>query len=152
MAAPNFNDILSKTVESVERPALPPTGHYVMNINRVPTMVEREKFDVIDVPFVGVSAGDDVDPDLLAGYGSVSSVSARRSFMFDKEDKARFDRTLFSLKTFLEKHLGIDPSLSIKEALNECVNKKCMVEIGYRPDGNDPSIMYTDVKSTSAIE
>lgn len=152
MAAPNFNEILGQAVESIERPALPPTGHYVMQINSIPKMESRDKWDVIDVPLKGVRASDDVDADMLREYGAVTSVVGRVSFMFDKEDKAAFDQTLFRLKNFLEKHVGVDAGLSIKEALNECVNKQVLAEINYRPDKNDPSILYTNVKSTAAVE
>jgi hypothetical protein len=153
MAAPNFNDILSQTIESVERPALPPMGHYVMNINSIPRMDStKEKWDIIEFPLKGVRASDDVDPDMLKEYGAATSVTARLSFMFDKEDAASFDQTRFRLKTFLENHVGVDPALSIKEALNDCVNKQILVEINYRPDKADPSILYVNVKSTAAVE
>lgn len=152
MSAPNFNDILDQTVESVERPALPPMGHYIMVINSVPRMDTRDPWDVVDFPLKGVRATDDVDPDLLKEYGSPTSVTARHSFMFNKEDAASFDQTKFRLKNFLEKTLGIDPTLTMKEALNASVNKQLLVEINYRPDKTDPSIMYTNVKSVAAVE
>lgn len=152
MAAPNFNEILGQAIESIERPALPPTGHYVMVIPSIPKMDTRDRWDVIDISLKGVRAGDDVDADMLKEYGAVSSVIGRVSFMFDKEDAAAFDQTRFRLKTFLEKHVGVDPSLSIKEALNDCVNKQVMAEINYRADKNDPSILYVNVKSTAAVE
>lgn len=151
MSAPDFTSILNETVESVERPALPPLGTYVMSIPTVPKMDSRDRWDVIDIAVKGVSIGDDVDPDLMKAYGAVSSVTARISFMFDKEDKAAFEQTHFRLKTFLENHLGIDPKLTLKEALNAAVNKQCLVEISYRADKNDPSIMYTNVKRTAPL-
>lgn len=152
MSVPNFNDILNQTIESVERPALPPTGHYVMVISAVPRMDSRDKWDIIDFPLKGVRADDDVDPDLMKEYGAATSVTARQSFMFDKEDAASFDQTRFRLKKFLEDTLGIDPALTMKEALNAAVNKQVLVEINYRPDKNDPSILYTNVKSVAAVE
>jgi hypothetical protein len=148
----DFNNILNETIETVERPPIPPGGHYLMVVNAVPKITDREQYQIVDVFLKGVSAGDDVDPDLLKEYGKVDSVTARRSFIFNKEDNAAFQQTKFRLETFLFDHLGIELGVSLKEALNASVNKKVLVEIGARPDKEDPTVLYTDVKSTAKAE
>lgn len=148
----DFNNILNETIETVERPPLPPAGHYEMVVNALPKITDRESFQIIDFMLKGVKAGEDVDPDLLKEYGKVDSVVVRRSFIFNKEDAAAFAQAKFRLETFLFEHLGIEMGVTLKEALNSSVNKRCIAEVGARPDRDDPSILYPDVKSTSKVE
>lgn len=148
----NFNDILNETVETVERPPLPPGGHYRMVVQGLPKINDTDQFQIVNFMLKGVAAMDDVDPDLLKEYGKVDSVVVQRSFIFNKEDQAAFKQAQFRLETFLFEHLGIPLGISLKEALNQSVNKQVIGEVGARPDRNDPTILYPDIKSTAAVE
>jgi hypothetical protein len=74
--------------------------------------------------------------------------------MFNKSDKAAFDRTLFDLKRFLLDHLRVegDDSTSIKELLDASVNHQCTCFIKWRPDKNDPEIQYVEIGKTAPAE
>ena len=152
MAGLDFNNILSETVETVERAPIPPAGHYQMVVNGIPRQVDGDTQQRITFMLKGVKPGDDVDPDLLKAYGKIDSVTVPHTFFFDKEDAARFGQTKEKLQRFLFEHLGIPFDISLKEAINQSVNKKCLVEISARPDKDDPTILYTNVKSTAALK
>lgn len=149
---PNFQDILNQTVESVERPPLPPLGHYELVVSKVPIMTSRGQYDIIEFPMGVVQALDDVDPDDLKKYGSLKKVFLRKSFLFDREDEVAFATTHANLKDFLEKHLGIEETdVPLKQALNAAVNKKCVGQLRYRADKNDPEIQYPELGRTAPL-
>lgn len=153
---PNFNEVLAKSAESIERPPLPPKGTYVLAVAGQPKPPrESKQWEVLDIQMRGVrpdAAAGDVDMDAYKAYGDAKNILVRKSFMFDTTDEASFANTQFQLKEFLTKHLGLDGSLSIKELLALAVGKQCLGVIDFRPDDNDPERVYVDLKRTAPIE
>lgn len=155
--AVDFNKALNSAVESIERPPVPPVGHYVWQITKVPVMEKRGKDDmyqVVEFPLQAVSVfedANDVDPDDLKAYGKVTGIRDRLTFMFDTTDDARFQQTLFRLKTFLKDHLKLDvnENTPLKEALNMAVNKRFVAPLSHRPDPQNPETLYTQVGRTA---
>lgn len=151
---PSFSEILTKTAESIERPPLPPKGTYFLVVTGQAKKTDRKEYEVIDFPLKAVRPTEDVDAEGLAAYapsGKLDSIQVRKSFLFNTTDEAQFKQTEFNMREFLVTHLGLDPSLTMKELMNMAVNKQCLGVIDYRPDGNNPEIMYTDLKKTAPI-
>lgn len=149
---PNFGDILTKSAEKIERPPLPPKGTYVLVVNKAPTKTDRKNFEVLDFQMKAVRPTEDVDLDELKAYGSPNNILVRKSFLFNTEDEAAFKQTEFNLRNFLVEHLGLDASLTIKELMGMSVNKQCLGVIDYRPNEDNPEIVYTDLKRTAPLE
>jgi hypothetical protein len=151
----NFNEVLTKKASEIERPPLLPVGHYTAKVAKVPSMdtksTDKGSWDILEFTLLPVTAGEDVDTELLQKYGPFTAVSAQRhAFMFNKEDQAAFDRTLFSLKRFLLDHLQIpgDDGSSIKELLDQSVGAHCSMFVRWDPDRNDPEIQYPRIART----
>lgn len=153
---PNFDDILDKTLESVERPPLAPIGEYIFQVTKLPEPRDLDSpkgsWKVVEFPMQAVRPTDSVDPDMMAAYGEAKNIRVRNTFMFDKNDEAASAQTEFRLKTFLQDHLGIPSNMSLKEALNASVNKQCIGTLRYRADANSPDIQYHDLGKTAPLE
>ena len=141
---PNFDEIANQVMDTVERPPLAPLGDYVFQVTKLPEPVreitsDKGSWDALEFNLRGVRPTEDVDAELFAAFGDAKSIFVRKSFLFTKDeaDKAGYGNTLANLKDFLSIHLGIDSSLSIKEAINASVNKQCIGTLKYRtlPDG-----------------
>ena len=154
----NFNDVLNKKASDIERPPLLPMGQYTAKVVKVPSMdsksSDKGSWDILEFTLMPVAASEDVDPELLHKFGAFGPASAQRhSFMFNKDDQAAFDRTLFNLKRFLLEHLQIpgDDSSSIKELLDQAVGQHCLIQIRWDPDRNDPEIQYPRIARTAPM-
>lgn len=149
---PSFSDVLSKAAESIERPPLPPKGTYVFVVQGQPKTNERKEYEVVDFQLKGVRPGEDVDADDLKAYGSPANIIVRKSFLFNTTDEAAFKRAEFNLREFLVTHLGMDAGLTIKELMTMANGKQCLGTIDYRPDQENPEVLYVDLKRTAPIE
>lgn len=151
----NFDEILDKTLENVERPPLAPLGEYVFMVTKVPEIRDLESpkgsWKVVEFQCVGVRPTESVDPDLFRAYGEAKNIRVRNSFMFDKNDDAAAATTEFRLKTFLQDHLGIDSALSMKEAMNASVNKQFIGTLNYRADANDANVQYHNLAKSAPL-
>lgn len=151
----NFDEIMDTVAENVERPPLPPLGEYVFQIIQLPTMndVESDKgsWKAVEFQVQGVRATESVDPDMLAAYGAPKNIRSRLSFMFDKNDDAAAKTTEFLMKTFLVEHLGLPPGGTLKELLNQSVNKQFIGTVSYRADKSDPNLQYIRVGKTAPV-
>lgn len=153
---PNFDDILDKTMDSVERPPLAPLGEYVFQVTKLPEPMRdldspKGSWKVLEFPMQAVRPTESVDPDLFAVYGEAKNIRVRNSFMFDKNDEAASAQTEFRLKTFLQDHLGLPASMTLKEAINASVNKQCIGTLRYRADGNNAEVQYHDLGKTAPL-
>ena len=150
---PNFADIASKKVADVERPPLPPVGTYRWSITKLPqqTTSGDGKWDILTFNVRALEALDDVD---MADYaGEVTNITNQVKFMFNKEDEAEFEKSLFRVRTFLEKHVkccGEDDTMG--QALNASVNQQFLGSIAWTQDKNDPEIFYANIARTAPIE
>lgn len=150
--AMNFADVANKKMDEIERPPLPPVGTYRWRITKLPEQTEVGKdneWDVVNFYVQAVEALDNVDMDDYKG--EVSGILNRVSFMFDKNDEAKFEQTLFRLRTFLEKHLGITAE-SVTEALNDSVGAEFLGDIAWRQDKNDEEMFYAEIRKTAPVE
>lgn len=150
--AMNFAEALATKIGSIERPKLPPIGAYDFQITKVPAMNTRGEFDVVDFQCQAVAASDEVDADELTAYGPLKDVTARLSFLFDKNDEKNFKSSLFRIRTFLEEHVGCaDASMSLKEALSSSVNQRFRATTRIRADKNNPEVQYFEIDKTAPI-
>jgi hypothetical protein len=155
----DFTQALDVKVAEIERPPLPPVGHYIFKVSKPAVFgdVGNGRFDTVDFVLQGVEATDDVDQDDLASVGGPTAINLRHRFMFnkgdDEESKANANRTLFNLRTFLEKHLGMDiEGITLKEAIDQAVGQQCMANVQLRPDRDNPEIVYAEIGRTAPIE
>lgn len=148
----NFAEVANKKVAEIERPPLPPVGTYRWRINKLPEQASVGKdnqWDVVNFNVQAVEALDNVD---MEDYkGEVSGIFNRVSFMFDTQDEAKFEQTLFRLKTFLEKHLGLSAE-TVTEALNDSVGAEFLGDIKWRQDKNDEEMFYAEIGKTAPVE
>ena len=153
----NFADALNTKAAAIERPPIIPVGTYRAVVTKIPSLdkVGDGKWETLDFQLRLIEAQEDVDQDDLAKYGGLGATSiARRRFMFNSEDQAAFDRTMYDLKRFLTEHLQVSgvADASVKELLDGSVNHECMVFIQWRADKNDPEIQYAEIRKTSAVD
>lgn len=150
---PNFADIASKPIADVERPPLPPVGTYRWSVTKLPTQTKSgdEKWEILTFNLRALQAEDDVD---LSGYsGEVTNIQNSRKFMFNTEDEAEFDKTLFQLRQFLENHLKCcGPEDSVAQGINNSVNAQCLGTIAWNQDKNDKEIFYANIARTAPVE
>ena len=151
----NFSDALDTTVGEIERPPLPPLGTYRFLVSKHPEInQDNPDYDIVNFQMKGVAAMDDVDEDELKEYGQVGGISVRLSFLFDKNDTAKFKQTEYRLRTFLVDHLQIEgaEAVSLKEALAGSVNCQCLGVLSYRADKRDPEVQYAEIRKTAPVE
>ena len=151
----NFNDVLSKRTNEIERPPILPPGTYVAKVAKPPETdtksSDKGNWDILDFTLLPVAATEDVDTEALAAFGPLGPASAQRfSFMFNKDDELAFNRTLFNLKRFLLDHLQLsgDDNSSIKELLDQVVGTQCSIFVRWEADRNDPEIQYARIART----
>ena len=150
---PNFADIATKKVADIERPPLAPVGTYRWSITKLPAAVTSGdgKWDIVTFNCRALEALDNVDMDSYPG--EVSGITNQRKFMFNKEDEAEFEKTLFQLRTFLEKHVKCaDEKDTLGQALNNSVNQQFLGDISWGQDKNDPEVFYANLTRTAPIE
>jgi len=152
----NFSDALNTKTSEIERPPLLPIGHYIAIVEKMPSFdtIADGRFDVVDFILKIQSAGDDIDPDDIEEYGDVTAARVRHRFLFNKEEQANFNQTLYNLKRFLQEHLLIDMNddTPLKESLNNALNQQCLIAIKWRADRNDAEIQYAEVARTAPVE
>lgn len=149
----NFADAATKKIADVERPPLPPVGTYRWQITKLPEVKTSGdgKWDILTVLCRAHEAMDDVDTSQLAG--EVTNVTNQIKFMFNKEDEAEFDKSLYRVRTFFEKHVQCaDESDSIAQALNKSVNQQFLGSIAWQQDKTDPEVFYANIARTAPLE
>jgi hypothetical protein len=150
----NFADIASKKVEDVERPPLPPVGTYRWKVTKLPEQTKRgqdDQWDVVEFAVQAQEAYDNVDMDDYKG--DVTGIFNRVTFMFDTTDEAKFEQTLYRLRTFLERHLRCsEEGMSVSEALNASVGQEFLGDIKWRQDKNDQEMFYAEIGKTAPVE
>ncbi len=149
----NFADVASKKVADVERPPLPPVGTYRWAITKLPSHVTSGdgKWDILTVPLRALEALDDVD---MSDYkGDVKDIVNSKRFMFNKEDETEFEKTLYQVRTFFEKHVKCaQEGDTIGQMLNNSVNQQVLGSITWNQDKNDPELFHANIGRTAPIE
>lgn len=151
----DFASIANKKLADVERPPLPPIGHYSWAVIKLPELSESGdgRWEILNFPVRATAALDDVDPEELAAYGKVENIVQSHRFMFSKEDETEFKKTEYRLRKFLEDHLKCgDESMSLNEAINASLNAQFVAPIVHRQDKNDPELFHANLGSTAPLE
>ena len=149
----NFADIANKKIDEIERPPLPPQGTYRWKILKLPdqTKSSDEKWEIVNFSVRAVEALEDVDMD---GYkGDINNILQSVRFMFNLEDEAEFNKTLFRLRNFLEKHVKCaEPDMNIAQALNASVGQEFLGTIQWRQDKNDEEVFHANINKTLPLD
>lgn len=153
----DFTKALDITTDKVERPPLPPTGHYVFEVHKQPTMSvvgADDSWDLVTFPMKAVELADvDVDPDELKKFGGVKRVFTAHKFMFDKSGSpdaaANNSRTLFYMTEFMCEHLGVERGLSVRESIDRCVGKRCIADIRHNENKKNPGEYFAEIGRTA---
>ena len=151
--AMNFADIASKKIDEVERPPLPPVGTYRWRVTSLPAMTTsgNGEWDIVTVNAQCVEALDDVDVDDYKG--DIHNIRQSVRFMFNKQDEAEFDKSLFRFRTFLEKHVACaSEGDTITQAMNASVNGEFLGTIAWKQDKNDEDIFHANIARTAPVE
>jgi len=152
----NFQEALNVKVGSIERPPKIPQGTYVVKVNKQPFFAktgEDDRYETCDFTLGLIQPTDNVDAADLEEYGPITNSSIQLRFMFDSEDKSRFERSLFFLKRFIEEHLLVDGAdkMPLKKALADTVNHQCMVDVVWSPNPKDPEEFFVNAGKTMPV-
>jgi len=150
----DFREVAKQKLEEIERPPLPPQGHYRFQVIKLPDVSTTAdgKWDIVNYPVRGVEATDDVDDADLTTFGGPTKVINSVRFMYNKEDQTEFDRTHYSHRRFLEDHLQCaSPDMSIAEAMNAAVNQQFIGQIVWRPDKQTEGLFHANIGKTAPI-
>lgn len=151
----DFASIASKKVEDVERPPLPPVGTYRFRVTKVPesTKSQDEAWEFVRFNCKAVEALDNVE---VSDYpGDITNVLLQKAFVFNTQDEAAFETTLFQMKQFCEKHLQcVEAGMSIAEMLNNSVNAEFLGDVVWRQDKRDQSgeTFNAEIGRTAPVE
>lgn len=149
----NFADVANKKMSDIERPELPPVGHYRWKIVKLPEISTSPdgRWDILRIPVRAVEA---VDVDDIGSYkGDVLKIMQSVSFMFDKNDEIEFTKSLNRVRTFFERHVKCcGPDDEIKVAINNSVGQEFLGQIAWKPDKNDPEQMFANITKTAALD
>ena len=149
----NFADVASKPIADVERPPLPPVGTYRWRITKLPEMTTSQngEWDIVTVNVQAVEALDDVE---VEDYnGDIANIRQQVRFMFNKNDEAEFEKSLYRFRTFLEKHVQCaDDQMTVAQAMNAAVNGEFLGGIVWRQDKQDPEVMHANIGRTAPVE
>lgn len=154
-----FADLLDRKAEDIKQPPLIPAGTYQAMVEKYPDLTElksdKGQFERLTFEMKIISAYE-VDEDALGEFGTVQGVPFRMDFIINNGEDADAARaregTLNRIKTFLT-NLGVfSDGMSLQEGLMAAVSASCLVEIGHRPDPNDPERFYLDPRRTYAAD
>lgn len=136
----DFASIASKKVEDVERPPLPPVGTYRWRVTKIPSQTKSgdEQWEMVNFPCKVIEPQDNVE---IGDYpGDVANIMLTKSFVFNTQDEASFETTLYQLRQFCEKHIQcVEPGMSIAEMLNASVNAEFLGDVKWQQDKRDQS-------------
>lgn len=146
----DFAAALDVKVGEIERPPLPPTGYYRWKITKPASMTttKDDAWEIVEFPSAAQEAMEGVDPQALQDFGGLKMIRLNHKFLFDKQEggehEASFARTLFGLRQFLIEHLGIDPDLSLKEAVAQAQGQEFIAPVEYRKGKDKATGQETD--------
>lgn len=151
----DFASIASKKVEDVERPPLPPVGTYRFRVIKVPESSKSgdDQWEFIRFNCKAVEALDNVE---VGDYpGDITNILLQKVFVFNTQDEAAFETTLFQLRLFCEKHLQcVEDGMSIAEMLNNSVNAEFLGDVRWKQDKRDESgeTFNAEIARTAPVE
>lgn len=150
---PDFSSILNKRAADIEKPPLPPQGTYRFTVTKVPEFKEvgGGDWDMAIFQCQAVEAMDNVDMDDYKG--DVKGIRLSKTFLFNKNDEVEFAKTEYSMRGFLQNHLGVlDDDMSIGEALNTCKGAEFLGDVKWREDNRAPGEFQAEIGRTAPVE
>ena len=151
----DFASIASRKVEDVERPPLPPVGTYRFRVMKIPesSKSQDEAWEFVRFNCKAIEALDNVE---VADYpGDITNILLQKAFVFNTQDEAAFETTLFQMRTFCEKHLQcVEPGMTVAEMLNNSVNAEFLGDVKWSPDKRDQSgeTFNAEIGRTAPVE
>lgn len=142
----DFQSILDQKVGEVERPKPLPRGTYLTVVAGPPvfTKVGADQTDAADFSLKVLQPSSDVDPAEIAKFeDGVMGKNIRARFFLTRDAASRLD-------DFLNKHLGIEGDMSLREALALAPGRQVYATIEHTPS-KDGSVMYANLKSTARV-
>ena len=146
----DYTDILNRARKEIPEPVDVPTGTWRLEVvagKYVETPDDGEIMAEGMITYKLVEAGEDVDEEAYAEFAEDSMASARifdRFWIRDLRDIQKLNR-LFDM-------MGVDGSLSIKEAVKASKGYQIMGYVFQKPDSKDPDVMHTNVKQFTPVE
>lgn len=159
--AVDFNKALDVKAKDVAPVPVPPVGHYIFQVTKVPSIDTQSRWNRVTFPCRATGVfedADDVDQDELRTFGKVTSIMIQHSFLFDSEEGTEADLITFQnrVKRFCGEHLGIEDweNKSLRQLLNESAQKKFVGQLTHRADSRDPTgeTMQAQISRTAPVE
>lgn len=151
----SFADIANTKVEDIEQPPLPPVGDYRFRITKLPEATKSNdgKWEFLRVWSKVVEPLDNVD---TTDYpGDPANIMLSKQFVFNLEDDAAFDQTLFQVKQFFQKSVRCaEEGDTIGQMLNNSVNAEYVGSVAWEKDKRDESgeTFQAVIKKTAPVE
>lgn len=126
---PNFEDILDKNIDDIEKPKPRPAGTYLAVVQGIPARnkIGQEEHDVIDFRLRLMSATSDVDSEALADLPPLEEWAAVRDRHWVNSEGA-----IFHFGEFLKNVLDFS-GVPVKQALASSPGKQYYVKMAVRP-------------------
>lgn len=147
-----LSDTLDTKAADIQRPPNPPLGTYQWQIRELPKEgqmsskgTQDNRWDTLEFSVVCIAATDDVDPTDLEAYGDLQKIRQRKFFMLDTTDDVSAQQTLVNIKDFLLACGAMNEKDTIAEGIANSPNCTFLASLAYRPDPNDPEVIYTEL-------
>ena len=150
----NFEDILNKPADQIDKPKPLPIGTYIWTVQGLP---RHDKSKEKQTPFYEFTvkcagAADDVDEDALKEWATKADGSMRS--LTDFTSRITFyitEDSIYRLQEFME-HCGIDlEGKSVGQALDETPNCQFVGAIVHTPS-KDGTAIYANIGKTAPVE
>lgn len=151
----DFASVASKKMAEVEKPPLPPVGDYRWRIIKVPETTKSgdESWEFLRIVARAVEPLDNVD---MSDYkGDPANITCTKQFMFNCNDEAEFEKTLYNVKQFLVRHVQCaSEEDSVKEGLGNAMNGEFIGTLAWSQDKRDESgeTFNAEIRRTAPVE
>jgi hypothetical protein len=148
MLETSFKEILDMQLTEIKSSQALPVGTYLCKVWGQPDIgqVGKNQTDCVTFTLKVLQAQPDVDETQLADVINGGALSDRtithRMFVTD--------RSKHRIKKFLVDDLGLDPTQSLREAINEAMGKDVLVRLTHQI-GQDQQTIFENVLSTARV-
>jgi hypothetical protein len=144
----NFSSILDMPSSDVKFPKLP-VGSYIGVVKGMPRYGKSTKkmTDFVEFQIQLVEAMEDVDPDLLEEFGTLSEKSIPLTFYYADSDGAPLEGGFKRLRAFLD-NCGIEGEGTVRQQIEQASGRTIVVEIKHTPSADGQSV-YAQIDGTA---